>query len=362
MGMSASQIRYCMLQARKTDVEYQGQQINQQRTTLATQSAAYNTQLLTLSVPTPPSTEEFIINTYEYNYQGEDYKIKGTTYMNQDYTDPAGNMYEAGTYVVDYTSSTVEERGSAGAKYSVTKRDIVTDPNTGNVSDIYYTVVSNSKTYQLELVDGNDPVHVANVNTLLHSLNPEDKEQSWIKGDLSYKYISSQDTFFYAKLANGGYAYFTMNDLENSLQEQEDYSPDEGVQRVYKEPAQSYVVGPQEVEVQGRMYGVSINWTSTGRMASMVDNVGNVCQLNVSTKTDDEGYQNAYNEYLYLKDQYNKKIDDINAQLDVIQAQDKKLELRLQNLDTQENAIKIEMDAVKAVTKGNIEKSFNVFG
>ena len=355
MGMSASQIRYCMLQARKTDVEYQGQQINQQRTTLATESAAYNTQLLTLTVPTPPSTEDFIINNYTYNYNGEEFKVKGTTFMNQPYTDLAGNEYDAGTYVVDYTTSSIEERGYKSLKYSVTKKDI-TDGNT------YYTVVSNSKTYQLEQVNGNDPVHVANIQTLLYSLNPEDKEQSWIKGDLTYRYISSADTFYVTELSNGGYAYFTESDLENSLQEQNLTSPDEGLEKIYKEPAQSYVVGPQEVETQGRMYGVSINWTSTGRMASMVDNLGNVCQLNVMTKTDDEAYQNAYNEYLFQKDQYNKKIDDINAQLDVIQAQDKKLELQLQNLDTQENAIKTEMDAVKAVTKNNIEKSFNVFG
>ncbi len=84
--MSASQVRYCMLQARKSDIEFQGQQINQQRTTLATQSAAYNTELLTLSVPTPPSTEEFTKTTYSYTYNGADYTIQGVNYMNNDYT------------------------------------------------------------------------------------------------------------------------------------------------------------------------------------------------------------------------------------------------------------------------------------
>ena len=39
MGMAASQARYLALTARKTNVEYEGQQINQERTALANQSA-----------------------------------------------------------------------------------------------------------------------------------------------------------------------------------------------------------------------------------------------------------------------------------------------------------------------------------
>ena len=35
MGLAASQARFLNLTARKTNLEYEGQQINQQRTTLA---------------------------------------------------------------------------------------------------------------------------------------------------------------------------------------------------------------------------------------------------------------------------------------------------------------------------------------
>lgn len=38
MGMSDSQARFLSLTARKTNVEYEGQQINQQRTTLSNES------------------------------------------------------------------------------------------------------------------------------------------------------------------------------------------------------------------------------------------------------------------------------------------------------------------------------------
>jgi len=45
-----------------------------------------------------------------------------------------------------------------------------------------------------------------------------------------------------------------------------------------------------------------------------------------------------------------------------LQAQDKRLELELKNVDTQHNAVQTEMDAVKKVIEKNIESSFKTFG
>ena len=59
MGMSASQARLIALTARMNDIEYQGQQINQQRTTLSNQINALYSSLLSMDVPTPPSTQDF---------------------------------------------------------------------------------------------------------------------------------------------------------------------------------------------------------------------------------------------------------------------------------------------------------------
>ena len=63
MGMSASQMRYIMISGKKSDIEFQGQQINQQRTTLATESSTLNSSLLNMTVPTPPSSEDFTKNS-----------------------------------------------------------------------------------------------------------------------------------------------------------------------------------------------------------------------------------------------------------------------------------------------------------
>ena len=67
MGMAASQARYLALSARKSNVEYEGQQINQSRTALANQSANLFNQMLNMSVPTPPSITDFTTVQYSYS-------------------------------------------------------------------------------------------------------------------------------------------------------------------------------------------------------------------------------------------------------------------------------------------------------
>ena len=70
MGMAASQARFLNLTARKTNIEYQGQQINQQRTALSNKSADLYNQMLTLSVPTPPNTQDYTKVTYSFMMPG----------------------------------------------------------------------------------------------------------------------------------------------------------------------------------------------------------------------------------------------------------------------------------------------------
>lgn len=68
MGLAASQARFLTLTARLSSNEYQGQQINQQRTALADQSANLFNKMLTFSVPTPPDSTDYSSST-TYTYQ-----------------------------------------------------------------------------------------------------------------------------------------------------------------------------------------------------------------------------------------------------------------------------------------------------
>ena len=68
------------------------------------------------------------------------------------------------------------------------------------------------------------------------------------------------------------------------------------------------------------------------------------------------------NRYEHEKYLYDQAIQDINAKIEIVQAQDKNLELRLKQLDTEHNAVQTEMDAVEKVIQKNTESSFKTFG
>ena len=94
MGMAASQARYLALVARKSNCEYEGQQINQARTALANQSANLFNQMLGLSVPIPPSTQDFTKIQYSFS-DG----INGTVI---DKWEQLGNQDSDYNYIVTY--------------------------------------------------------------------------------------------------------------------------------------------------------------------------------------------------------------------------------------------------------------------
>ena len=66
MGLAASQARFLGLTARKSNVEYEGQQVNQQRTALANESASLYSQLTNLQVPTPPDVTQYYRTEYSF--------------------------------------------------------------------------------------------------------------------------------------------------------------------------------------------------------------------------------------------------------------------------------------------------------
>ena len=100
-----------------------------------------------------------------------------------------------------------------------------------------------------------------------------------------------------------------------------------------------------------------------GRFTSMrLEDDSTVYTLNTETITDEEAYADAMNQYYYKMEKYDKAIRDINAKTELIQAQDRTLELRLKKLDTEQNALQTEMDAVKKVISKNVESSFKTFG
>ena len=84
-------------------------------------------------------------------------------------------------------------------------------------------------------------------------------------------------------------------------------------------------------------------------------------KVEASTVTDELAYNEAMANYKYEQYEYDKKQQEINAKTEIIQQQDRNLELKLQRLDTQRTQITTEMDAIKKVLNDNIESSYKAF-
>ena len=63
----------------------------------------------------------------------------------------------------------------------------------------------------------------------------------------------------------------------------------------------------------------------------------------------------------YEKYQYNQYVSEVNAKISIIQLQDKKLELQLEQLDTERTTITTEIEAVQKVLGENIDRTYKVF-
>ena len=104
---------------------------------------------------------------------------------------------------------------------------------------------------------------------------------------------------------------------------------------------------------------------TTGRITKVgiPDGKGQVSWISVTaeTVTDEDAYNDAFNDYEYAKAVYDKKQQDINAKTTIVQQEDKNLELKLTRLDNERNAVNTEIDAVKKVVSDNIEKSYKTF-
>ena len=140
MGLSASQARLLSLTARQSNLEFEGQQINQQRTNLSNQSANYYNSLLTMTVPTPPSTDDYTTIKYSFVIGGNDATIAQVL--------PQDNK---GNYLVEYTTTLASIGVQENTAYKITasanasstktgKAELVNNPNEAYNADLQYYV------------------------------------------------------------------------------------------------------------------------------------------------------------------------------------------------------------------------------
>lgn len=161
----------------------------------------------------------------------------------------------------------------------------------------------------------------------------------------------------YSFQLNGVTYYTTFNELNNC------YQNGTGNNNIDGQPKLAYYNATYVSTKVEETEKALLETDGNGRFTSVrFENDSVTYTLNMETITDDEAYQDAMNQYYYESAKYDKMIQDINAKTSIIQQQDLQLELRLKQLDTEQNALTNEIEAVSKVVKDNVEKSFKTFG
>ena len=457
MGMAASQARYLALTARKTNTEWEGQQINQARTALANQTANLFNRLLNMKVPDAPDTTDY--TTLQYSYKdGNNASVidnwKQLSSADPEYNYVVDNWYYADVYtglqklltnpevtlkhgavkntalpqnvakdidekfyeVTDANGNIVmyhnlknttldtdlenaikdlDEKGyiNLGIPKDVRTQNIY--DSEGNLTNLYgYKTNDNvwhfatqknlEDSYQSEIDNPDDPaVPTIAVSDYFSTYDPqyvgnckltqlkdyaldEKTELEQIVKDLpdsdfakvAFDADGNATGAIYKFQMNGLNYYACYSDLVNSMATFDEYG----------KPIES-----QEKLPYYRASYINTKITDTNRALLETDGDGRFTTvkfeddsvkytLNVETVTDEAAYNDAMNKYYHEVEKYEKTIAEINAKTEIIQIEDRTLELRLRQLDTEQKALATEMDAVKKVIKDNVESTFKTFG
>ncbi len=321
MGMAASQARFLTLTARKSNTEYQGQQVNQQRTALSNESANIYNKLANMDVPTAPSKTSFNKNIYTLkDANGEKYSIMNIAQTDKDDSSKVKvqvKYNDLANFAKSYNLGAVSNYNEAEGKLSVM----------GTNSLINYQVSD-----------------CANENV------PEE-----IRTKLGIEEGSRNDFVFIQRL----------NDDEVS--EKGFYVLKSDLNSNNSETIQYHTIETTSTPVTKEVDAV-LTQNSAGRYDSISFTGNHTLPFNEATSlsyeygTDEEEYERAFADYEFKKAQYDKEVDVLNAKTEVIQNQDKRLELKLKQLDTERQALNTEMEAVKGYLKKNVEGTFNTFG
>lgn len=363
MGMAASQARFLGLTARKNNVEFEGQQINQQRTALSNQSANYYNDLLGMAVPIPPSVDDYTKTVYTFEdgaltnqitamiAQGDGtYKV---SYLRQWVDD--FSVVSATTSIVNKSTDSGTTVYRVGAQ-KLRKMEVRTDAAIDTMSDA-----------DLEAIKGDDEYLNTLSNDQLRGLLKEENsyiellKQKYGDGDYMVRYVRNTTTEEWEPY------FYKLQDLDTAIYDDTTGNSQSNINcyKIGSETKAEEVKAIGDCRIEKDSTGRYINITIPQHDPASGDPIAGseiTYALTTSTVTDQARYDDAMNQYEFDKYQYDQTIQEINAKIEIIQAEDKNLELRLKQLDTEQRAISTELDAVSQVIQKNTESSFKTFG
>ncbi len=432
MGMAASQARFLNLTARRTNIEYQGQQINQQRTELANESANLYNQMLTLQVPVPPNTQDYTKIEYTFqipgNYDTEatvaqfaktnvpgqytvifNYTEKElgfpacTTKQRTDLTNTSVTSDQNAAYTYPNLTSQLRNIGGTNYQYldsanvwqNATVAEIATAPSEPDLSvwnqlgcdatdvnkHLYKVTMGGTIQYFTpEQIKGLQPGTSATDPGAAQTLqgyqtaavaagsNYSGESITTYQGKTAkLSYVSANDSLHkdaYDHLSNGGTELVWVANIGTEDKPVYQYYRSSDIAEAKSATGDNHVVyyTASDIDVfkEDSYTPVTISRDGNNRVQSFNYN-GEDYAVSANTVTDDDAYNDAMNEYKYQSYLYEQEMNNINAKTSIVQAQDRTLELKLKQLDTEHNAVQTEMDAVKGVCKKNVEDSFKTF-
>ena len=358
MGMAASQARFLGLTARKTNVEFEGQQINQQRTTLSNQSANYYNQLLGMSVPVPPSVDDYTKTVYTF----EDGSLSNSisTMIAQ----------QGGLYLISYTSSWTDDFAAVSAGQSIITKTVTKDTE-GKESTSYKVGAKELRAMQKRT---DDEINAMTEDDL-KAFKGKDEYLNTLSDDQIKKLMKEENEYINILNKQYGTDTWEVRYVQNtSTGTWSPYFNKKSVldNAIYSETGSSqsnipaYTIGSAKKTEEVKGVEARLEQDSTGRIINVTLKPGAPDEVTyavtTNTLTDQAKYDDAMNQYEYDKYQYDQSIQEINAKIEIIQSEDKNLELRLKQLDTEQDAIQTEMDAVQKVIEKNTESTFKTFG
>lgn len=344
MGLSASQARYLQLTARRSDNEYRAQQINQRRNDVAKRlsdaslsySEGINNRRLMFSTPTGNGTE--------VNKVPLDYKTITSTY-------PAGLGYT----LINKEGAIVRPVSEDAAKLAEElKAQADKEYESKTNQKYFYTNVENERGEKTkEQVTGNNFASLVGFNNPVVDAEGKEVDQKEFLTSIKDMDSVSLNKFWTEK----GYSFADKTatkmfpEVDTSVME----AAKEARDKMYAE-AEEILSKPycyddrcndnDYLETQLR----TGNWTllkpnedQTGTEEINYSSVGNIVD---ELDTSDDASVTATYEYL----------------TDYWQQKDKELELELQQIQSEHNAIETEIDSVKKVIEKNVDKSFKTFG
>lgn len=413
MGMAASQARFLQLTARRTNIEYQGQQINQSRLALANASAGLFEKMLNLEVPTPPSSQDEKYYTQGYNFRDpEDDILKKVSWASFKEVNHEGNVKIVAvddddkylSFEPTDTAFTIKAAGETYSDKEYSQADILGMIDGTDVTSLVIDGTTYKKTadgLNVYIEDPTDPTISTNVLaadsviTVAGGTTATDSVQSFTYGDLQNMTAEEVAALTGNTLAPEDKAIGYTQAIRYATIEHSVYDPDGNFTTVRRQapallefdnrnrlinftlledpPEVTFTADGTGTAATDENDGAGTRTITSGTNASISkENVESINKtgtmtigagesLTYASVFNEEMFQDDMNKYEFQKAAYDYQIEKINVETEQIQVQDRSLELKMKQLDTEHNAVQTEMDAVQKVIQKNIETTFKTF-